>query len=767
MKDSSPNVVKFKLPSKETIFSLSTAMNLYKAYSLGGGTHAGVLAIASLSDKVLASSNVTDRNYVSLSSFWTYVGYSAIKQIQSSEKIAVPYKISLYTASILISTAMIPLGVDIFASKNDNNKTLGSVKLIAGFFDKTNEITKLEDQFEKGYVAGFIHAATNIKQILSNKFVLFSLMREGINITKLVLVQKFFQYMPEGKMAAFFAPKETNLSSYIIKLSLLKLIKNTIETIHSKITTKLTNIIKKDIEKQTIELVLKNDNTQKVMDLGEKVNKLSSSISSINNESASEITQGLNGILMPLLIPSTKSTKSTSTPAIDLNPSLFLLDSLIKTIFSNTNIWYLKEYLEKKLYGTENEDDGTEKVQTKFGAFYISTTVNPTNYAYDNIQEIAKLDGNRFMLKKAQTYIEKNSTNREENKSIMNSWLSFFKNSIEDILYSGVIISQGITQEEFYSISTAITNLTSALGLVNEEIIDTQTASPAEIRSTLKTLIEEHNGGADRLQHNKMFLQLENYVLSKKFTNENMLRIPDLKFEQGNIYAITGKIGTGKTTLLTDIAKCLMPAFSSSGKIFYPTYEGAFIPQIFCGTTPFSPPATTLFERLTYRLNQEYVASSKEDLINDAIQLFNDFNQTGFDREKLLTKGNDAKLSLSTGQGKLVMIISAILYKQSLDTPVLFVIDETLANLDITTTNLVCEKIKVIFNDSIIISVDHNAEHNGKFYSDIIKLGDYTEAAKADNLDDVDEAAAGALAAVADEEAPIIGDHGAADLHLV
>ena len=96
-----------------------------------------------------------------------------------------------------------------------------------------------------------------------------------------------------------------------------------------------------------------------------------------------------------------------------------------------------------------------------------------------------------------------------------------------------------------------------------------------------------------------------------------------------------------------------------------------------------------------------------------------------FSKEKLSIKGNDDNLSLSTGQGKLAMIISAIIYKQYLGEPVLFVIDETLANLDIDTTSLVCNEIKKIFADSIVLSVDHNARHNHDFYTDLIDLASF------------------------------------------
>ena len=58
--------------TKEVFFSFHTAMNLYKAYtySFGGPAHAGIVAVISVADGMLSSSNLTERNYFSISSFW-------------------------------------------------------------------------------------------------------------------------------------------------------------------------------------------------------------------------------------------------------------------------------------------------------------------------------------------------------------------------------------------------------------------------------------------------------------------------------------------------------------------------------------------------------------------------------------------------------------------------------------------------------------------------------------------------------------------------
>ena len=152
------------------------------------------------------------------------------------------------------------------------------------------------------------------------------------------------------------------------------------------------------------------------------------------------------------------------------------------------------------------------------------------------------------------------------------------------------------------------------------------------------------------------------------------------------------------------------------------------IKQIFCGSVPFAPPATTLLERITYRLPAEYVKKNEGQLLKSITNLFTELGQEGFTPEILQERGNNSRLGLSTGQSKVVMLIGAILYKQFLGKPVLFVIDETLANLDSDTTERVCNTIKQVFKDSIVISVDHQAKSNKAFYAekDYIDLAAFT-----------------------------------------
>ena len=130
-------------------------------------------------------------------------------------------------------------------------------------------------------------------------------------------------------------------------------------------------------------------------------------------------------------------------------------------------------------------------------------------------------------------------------------------------------------------------------------------------------------------------------------------------------------------------------------------------------------------KRLTYRLPAEYRETYKQQLIDQTLKFFDIIGQQDFNGEKLLAKGNNQSLGLSTGQSKIAILISAILYKLYLNQPVLSVLGKTLANLDTKTTKLKCNTIKDIYKDSIILSVDHQAEGNTGFYDTFIDSSQY------------------------------------------
>lgn len=705
--------------------NLSDLTKLYTAYSYGGLTHAGASIVTSFADGALSSAYKTEKGYATLTTFWGYLAYKTISDLTKHNKIPEGYKAPVYALATLTVAGMVMFGPDVFGKSTSTQKTMESLKITASLFDETGVINELGQKFDQGFTTGITYGAKNIRAVLSNKFILYSTADQSLQLVKLALMYKFFNALPNGKMAALFAKDSNNPLKYLLLLSLKQAIKTTIDLLFGKVSAKLSSTLSKDIEKSVAKIALKEGNTQTVMKLGDKALGLSHKVSSISSVAKTGISSTLETIALPFITRSPSSDKSSVTVMIESYPGMVLSEMLINTIFSQRNLEMVTQKLKKYFEGNSPEtDEDSEKASQKLGAFTINTVQNPSTYAFSNIQEIAKLGGNRFMLNKLLTYLDKEkSSSGIQIGGSFEEIFKFFKGSIQDMLYLMLFMHYNIDQQKLFSLESDLNTLTTALGISqNGQSFVDSTLDPKEIEETLYTLKLGIHYGPIRSLNTGPSLVIEGYKLEKS-SGEPMLSIPRLEFKPGEIYAITGKIGTGKTTLLSDIAKCMMPAFNSGGTISYPRYGEEEVPLIFCGTVPFAPPGTTLFQKITYRLPSTYVDTHKSELEESILSLFTEFGQT-FSKETLQVKGKGI-LEASTGQGKIIMILGAILYKQYLNKPVFLVFDETLANLDEDTTEKVCNKIKAVFGDSIVVSVDHNAKHNGQFYSHYIDLSKY------------------------------------------
>lgn len=707
--------------------NLSDLTKLYTAYSYGGLAHAGASILTSFADGALSSAYKTEKGYATLTTFWGYLAYKTIADLSKHNKIPEGYKAPIYALATLTVAGMVMFGPDIFGKSTSTQKTMESLKITASLFDETGVIKELGQKFDQGFTAGITYGAKNIKAVLSNKFILYSGADQSLKLVKLALMYKFFNALPNGKMAALFAKDSNNPLKYLLLLSLKQAIKTTMDLLFGKVSAKLSSTLSKDIEKSVAKIALKEGNTQTVMKLGDKVLGLSHKVSSISSVAKTGISSTLETIALPFITRSSSSDKSSVTIMMESYPGMVLSEMLINTLFSSRNLEILIQKLKSIGYFKDTSpeiDEDSEKTSQKLGPFTISAVQNPSTYAFSNIQEIAKLGGNRFMLNKLLTYLDKGkSSSGSQIVGSLEEIFKFFKGSIQDMLYLMLFMHYNIDQQKLFSLESDLNTLTTALGISqNGQSFVDSTLDPKEIEETLLALQIGSHYGPTRLISEGLSLSIKGYKLAKS-SGEPLLNIPQLEFIPGRINAITGKIGTGKTTLLSDIAKCMLPAFTSTGIISYPRYGEEEFSLIFCGTVPFAPPGTTLFQKITYRLPSTYVDAHKSELEESILSLFTEFGQS-FSKETLQVKGKGV-LEASTGQGKIIMILGAILYKQYLNKPVFLVFDETLANLDEDTTEKVCSKIKTVFGDSIVVSVDHNAKHNGQFYSHYTDLSRY------------------------------------------
>lgn len=712
----------------------SVLMNLYNAYTYGGSKHASAFVGASMVDGVLSSAFHIERNYTTLSSFWGYVAYRCVHEIGSYDVIPLQYKKPLYIFTSIVALGMVWKGPDIFAKKIEVGKTLKYMQIIANFFDERGVIDATAKKFEEGYISGISYSLKNINYLLSNKFILNSLLKQGISVVQLLLVQKFFHSVPTKELASVFASKSENPLNYLLQWSFSAIAKELIRLISNRLKSKLDESVKKEINLKLAELVLQDDNSQIIMKLDKEVRKLPQYIDCAGRESTEKLSLIFENTLLPIILKSKLGEDSGKNFAIKLfqsYPSFLLLDAFINKIFNLENITLVKDQLEKLFWKSDFHSDETEnhsehRQQTLPSGISISQLITTETYTFANIQEIAKLGGSKFMLKKLLAYHQRT---QQDNQQQLSSGTNLLQDIVHTFFLAGLYKASKLSDESLFSLTQDLASLKSVLGLEQSiAFVGSALPKPEEISKIVMALKGKETSGPVRTTSSEMALQIKSYRLNKHDSSgtKPLLEIENLEFRPG-IYAIMGQIGTGKTTFLTDIARCLAPVFESSGEFFYPVHQGKPIEQIFCGSVSFAPPATTLFERITYRLPPEYIKHNKDNLLREIINLSKTLGQIKC-ADNLETRVAGSGLDLSTGQGKLILLIGAVLYKQYLKEPVLFVLDETLANLDSETTKKVCKLIEFYFRDSIVISVDHQAITNTDFYHNYIDLSRFKPA---------------------------------------
>lgn len=727
--------------------SLQQILNIYSAYNYAGSKAAFLMGATSLADGVLVHNYGTEKNYVSLSAFWGNVAYQAIQKISLSDKIPNQYKIPAQVFCALAALGLVWKGNDIFANKHNTQETLDKILLATTIFDRDKSIEHIQQSFSKSYYDGAAATLSNIPSLMSNKFVYSSFAKQGVGILQLVIMEKLFSsILPTNKLTIFKAYQDGSVKSLIIRNIVLKIATQIQNKIFDYVNEKIDSITKNDLAERIPALVLKSENSQKIMHIeSKKIASFPYDVSNVVTNANNESGNLLKDMILPLIYSSNTIGAVNVPDLIKSYPLLVLLENTCSQLLSQNNMFLIEAYCES-LLGIQNnnqENPLEEHQETQFqniGQLQISIKTNIKDYTYTSIQDIVRSGGNQFILSKVLQYIELERQYKDPNDSNSSSFLDAVRAELGNVLFAMLLPMLGIESSDKvllleHSMNILVQTImqNSSAGASNIMTWGLTSTSLQEIELIYRMLqSEENNFNASRQLSDSIKLELKDYAISKVAAKQTMLEGINISFENGKFYVVHGPIGTGKTTLLSDIAKCLNSAFKSEGEIFYPAYNQQEIARIFTGTELFAPPSVTLFEMLTYRLPADYITSEKDALEDSCIKLFKDLGQN-FSKDDLLKKKSDGGVQLSTGQGKLVTIISAILYKEYLKeqnpehNEVLFVIDETLTNLDYDTLQKVHAKVKQMFSDSIVIAVDHNWQQyynksEDSFYDQVIDL---------------------------------------------
>ena len=267
-------------------------INLYNSYNYFGKESLPITASTSLVDGAMAKYLGTTRHYAGLSEFWGYIAYKAISTLDASEYISSKYKIPIKLFFALSAIGMVWKGNDFLASEGqDFNKMLRSASVSAKLFESDQqEVTKVEQSFAKSTFSGLSEIVKNFKSLLLNKFLLNLFIKQGINIVKLIVLEKFLSgLVSNSKLSIYYASKEEDGFQKVFKNLVLSALKFIIDSGTSIFVAKKLNI-DKEVSTKVSEIVLKEDATSVVMRLGSDVNNFANDMKSANQAVSSGIT---------------------------------------------------------------------------------------------------------------------------------------------------------------------------------------------------------------------------------------------------------------------------------------------------------------------------------------------------------------------------------------------------------------------------------------------------------------------------------------------
>ena len=192
-------------------------------------------------------------------------------------------------------------------------------------------------------------------------------------------------------------------------------------------------------------------------------------------------------------------------------------------------------------------------------------------------------------------------------------------------------------------------------------------------------------------------LKLEN--ISFTYDKKPIFKNLNLQFEKGKVYAIVGKSGTGKTTLLSVLSGLAAP---TSGNVYY---EGQDVEKMnkYDFRSKYVGVVFQSFNLLTKFTTFENVSLSMDIAnfnVNDKKQYVYDLLESvGLDREQ----ANSRILKLSGGQQQRVAIARALSYQ-----PEVILADEPTGNLDGETEAEIIKILRDLANQGkCVIIVTH------------------------------------------------------------
>jgi hypothetical protein len=438
-----------------------------------------------------------------------------------------------------------------FIDKFDTNKTYDSIKFTASFFDQnTKDISK---EVEINYHPRLDQLSKYIVPVITNQFFRSVFIKQSLGILDKLIDQKFFSQIPSGIELIIKALKTDRINS-IFKFSLMRLGRELKGKLKDKTDLSLKNYIDFAIKKQVAELAFQEGNNESIMKLGEEINVLPYEIAKITDYAFDSLSAIISFALEALITGQSSNNHVSLRNILIEYPQLILLKGMVESIFSHENLILVDDFIKKQSASCgRSEEEFVEVMPTKIPGLGLQNLHSyPDSYAYTNIQEIAKLGACEFMQERLQKYLSHLQTSSEYTYDV-----TFTRIILEDfskLIHSlASLVSFSILEvtnsEEMREIDNSITSISSVFGIggLNAAILNEINTDRAE--KILKLLKNPVESKLERICSSDVKLSIDDYHLRKvSEKDKEMINIPHLEFESGKVYAVKGKIGSGKTT---------------------------------------------------------------------------------------------------------------------------------------------------------------------------------------------------------------------------
>ena len=649
-----------------------------------GALIGGAIAFTSSSfDETLIATNIASKHYISSSIFW-----SQTIQIPSHE--VIPSWVNLavkYGISGVISYYM----DDYLDFSNKINLPVNSFLTLYKVLDGKN----ISSTYEKNYFlksSAFSLALSMVKIVIDHK-INNRLGVYGNDRPIITLIQT--------TKDSIQAKKYYKNVSRIILLNSLKIVLSLIVNRAQQAMSTLNNQIILDANINTL---TSDDNSRKLKANGVDGQKI---ISSLTND-LFNLKRG--STQLSIIITDALSTLEALYNVIKYDPRILLpysLGLMIKQKFLRYIVVKSKSNSEQSnsLHFQAEETLSNlkahaDQISLREGTAFIKSQLNQPLEALNKLQSEATKD--------------------EIYKSLADSLFQIYHHVMDSFLFVSAILDEFVINR-LQMIYTSMGKLFSFF-FSNLETKKNNIDSLESLKRVTKLidLIDEKVERASHEFHQDNRIIIQNYTL--KFKQQELISLDFLEFESAKHYAITGKSGCGKSSMLIDLVKGVVPPLSSSGNFYIPENQkimfldqDLYLPEgIELKKIIYFP---SIFEDL--ELEQQVIIENKIIALLEELEVFSGNRALKHSLESLL---DDKKVIFSGGQRKKIGIIQAILAQ-----PDILILDEVFTGLDERSLINIQHSLKKYLANATILSVDHHADDNNynQFYDKEIHFHSY------------------------------------------